>query len=355
VYRVHEFARLAGVTVKALYHYDRLGLLKPRRTDSGYRLYAASDLERLEHIVALKFLGLPLKQIKVLLDRETLPLPDALRLQRTVLEERRRLLDRAISAIQDAERAIRPERSSHATALRRLIEVIAMRDELDVMKKYYAEGAWATWKQYYEQWPGQGWRDLYRDVEASLGEEPTSERAQSLATRWLALVQVDTAGDPASYASWWRAWIDRRNWPTALQERMAMFNVDAIMRFISEAAWTKGELQRQKQGTRDFRAPDRVSESRMVLFHDIEASLREDPLGERAQALVSRWHALLESETAGDQEIKATMMKAWAGRWNWPAGLRQYVASLYRMNVEAWERVADFLDHSDDGSRRAAG
>jgi hypothetical protein len=63
-YKVHEFAELAGVTVKALHHYDRLGLLTPRRTEAGYRVYTERDLERLEQIVALKFLGLPLRQIK---------------------------------------------------------------------------------------------------------------------------------------------------------------------------------------------------------------------------------------------------------------------------------------------------
>ena len=68
-YRVHEFAELAGVTVKALHHYDRLGLLTPRRTEAGYRVYAERDLVRLEQIVALKFLGLPLRQIKALLER----------------------------------------------------------------------------------------------------------------------------------------------------------------------------------------------------------------------------------------------------------------------------------------------
>ena len=87
LYHVHEFAERAGVTVKALHHYDRLGLLKPRRTAAGYRLYADRDLERLEQIVALKFIGLSLRQIKVVLDRETLPLSDALRLQRQVLSD----------------------------------------------------------------------------------------------------------------------------------------------------------------------------------------------------------------------------------------------------------------------------
>jgi MerR family regulatory protein/Acetyltransferase (GNAT) domain len=44
---VQEFAALTGVTVRALHHYDRLGLLQPRRTSSGYRLYGRRELQRL--------------------------------------------------------------------------------------------------------------------------------------------------------------------------------------------------------------------------------------------------------------------------------------------------------------------
>ncbi len=107
-YRVQEFAELAGVTVRALHHYDRLGLLKPKRSEAGYRLYGLGDLERLEQIVALKFLGIPLKQIKNLFHRDAFELPRALRMQRRVLEEKRRLLDSAISAIGEAEKATQP-------------------------------------------------------------------------------------------------------------------------------------------------------------------------------------------------------------------------------------------------------
>src|SRR5579862_9799571 len=107
-YQVREFAELAGVTVRALHHYDRLDLLKPRRTRAGYRVYEDRDLGRLEQIVALKFLGLDLKQIKTLLYREATDLADALRQQRRVLEETRRLLDAAIAAIRGAELAARP-------------------------------------------------------------------------------------------------------------------------------------------------------------------------------------------------------------------------------------------------------
>ena len=50
---------------------SRLGLLKPSvRTKAGYRLYGESDLARLEQIIVLKFLGLPLKEIRNLFDRK---------------------------------------------------------------------------------------------------------------------------------------------------------------------------------------------------------------------------------------------------------------------------------------------
>src|SRR5262245_42107077 len=97
-YQIHEFAELAGVTVKALHHYDRLGLLKPKRAAGGYRMYAERDLERLEQIIALKFLGVSLKQIKLVLDRPALELSETLRLQRGALEEKQELLSRAIRA-----------------------------------------------------------------------------------------------------------------------------------------------------------------------------------------------------------------------------------------------------------------
>ena len=52
-YQAQEFAQRAGVTVRALHHYDRLGLLSPNgRTAGGYRLYVDRDLVRLEQILA---------------------------------------------------------------------------------------------------------------------------------------------------------------------------------------------------------------------------------------------------------------------------------------------------------------
>ena len=151
-YRVREFADLAGVTVRALHHYDRLAVLRPKRTEAGYRLYSLRDLERLEQIVALKFLGLPLKEIKTLLDREARRLPDVLRSQRLALEEKRRSLDQAIHAIQDAERAIKSGKPAGVHVLAKIIEVIEMQENIEFTKKYYSEEAQAKLAERRKEW-----------------------------------------------------------------------------------------------------------------------------------------------------------------------------------------------------------
>jgi DNA-binding transcriptional MerR regulator len=80
------FARIAGVSVRTLHHYDELGLLIPARVDdrTGYRWYQAEQLARLNRIVALRDLGFALQDLPPLLD-EQVPLADLRRL----LAERR--------------------------------------------------------------------------------------------------------------------------------------------------------------------------------------------------------------------------------------------------------------------------
>jgi len=68
-YQVSEVARIAGVSVRALHHYDAIGLLVPSgRTEAGYRLYDDEDLLRLQQILIGRELGMPLEEIKRSLD-----------------------------------------------------------------------------------------------------------------------------------------------------------------------------------------------------------------------------------------------------------------------------------------------
>src|SRR5262245_66681251 len=61
---VGTLAKLTGLTVRTLHHYDEIGLLSPSgRTEAGYRLYSDADVRRLERIVLLRGLGMPLDSI----------------------------------------------------------------------------------------------------------------------------------------------------------------------------------------------------------------------------------------------------------------------------------------------------
>ncbi|MFC0506529.1 MerR family transcriptional regulator [Micromonospora costi] len=81
-------ARL-DVTVRALHHWDDIGLARPSlRTRAGYRLYTAGDLERLHRIVVYRELGLDLDRIRAVLDGSTVDLPAALRAQRAQVAQR---------------------------------------------------------------------------------------------------------------------------------------------------------------------------------------------------------------------------------------------------------------------------
>ena len=68
-WRIGELARATKVTVRALHHYDRLGLLVPsERTGGGHRCYTGDDVQRLHAILALRGFGLGLEEIGRTLD-----------------------------------------------------------------------------------------------------------------------------------------------------------------------------------------------------------------------------------------------------------------------------------------------
>lgn len=68
-YAVGDLARLAGVSVRTLHHYDAMGLLRPRHIGAnGYRIYGQDEAERLQEILFYREVGMPLAQIAELLD-----------------------------------------------------------------------------------------------------------------------------------------------------------------------------------------------------------------------------------------------------------------------------------------------
>ena len=353
-YSVHEFAALAGVTIKALHHYDRVGLLQPRRTAARYRVYTEADLGRLRQILTLRALGLPLHRIRQLLAPGAPPLHATLRQQRHVLEERRRLIDRTIRAIEAAEAGLASS-ADDAGVLDALIEVMGMQASIDEMRKYYSDEAWDAWRHHYEAWPSDAWQALYRDVNALLdadaAPDPMSEAAQALGSRWLALDKAETTSS-AIRTGLRKAWLDREHWPAALQARLAEHRVDRATRFVNAVLWERWEAERLERERQGHTAPARVSDARIALYRDCAAAVGEDPAGDAAQRLVTRWKAMLDAECGHDADTVDQQIRVWRSRHRWPPAMRRHIASWHAMDADTWQRATDFLESALDRSHR---
>jgi DNA-binding transcriptional MerR regulator/uncharacterized damage-inducible protein DinB len=328
-------------------------LLRPQRTESGYRAYQERDLETLEQIVALKFLGIPLKQIGAVLNRAA-ELPTALRLQRAALEERHELLGRTIQAIRAAEESLASGTPAGAAILRTIIEVIEMQDGVAMMKKYYNEEAWERHRRYYEEGPSPEWRELYREGQALLGTDPSSSAAHSLTERWLDLSGRAHSGDPNAMTDSPEAWMDRTNWPPAMKERLAELKVEEVTTFLKSA---KLAASREALGDDTWRRlleaqgriehdHSRLWRARADLFHDIKNALGEDPGGETSKALAARWKAQLDEASGDDAAVKGVLIQGWARRRHWPVSMRWQIERLHLMSFERFQEAADFLDRA---------
>jgi len=99
---VGELARLAGITVRALHHYDEIGLVRPsQRTAAGYRLYDERDVLRLQQVLVFRELGVTLDAIGAAIDgaadRQAL-----LRKHRRELADKRTRIDAMVAAVDAA-------------------------------------------------------------------------------------------------------------------------------------------------------------------------------------------------------------------------------------------------------------
>jgi DNA-binding transcriptional MerR regulator len=98
---VGEVARLAGISVRALHHYDEIGLVTPSsRTRAGYRAYADADVERLHQVLVYRELGFTLEQIARVLDDPSADPLEHLQRQRALLEDRIDQLHHMVASIE---------------------------------------------------------------------------------------------------------------------------------------------------------------------------------------------------------------------------------------------------------------
>ena len=141
-WKVGELARATGLTVRALHHYDRVGLLVPsQRTSGGHRVYDAQDARRLYRILALRRLGFRLDEIASLLDEGGVGLLETVRRHleqvERELEHQHRLRDRLRQILATLQRSADPPVDDYLDAMgaMTMIEI----DVSDVVMRVPAE------------------------------------------------------------------------------------------------------------------------------------------------------------------------------------------------------------------------
>lgn len=192
-WKVGELARRTGLTVRSLHHYHQIGLLRPSaRSDAGYRLYTAEDVERLYRIIALRQLGLSLDDIGAALSGPEAPLQDLITKQIQALEltmARDRRLHRQLCAVRDtleAGQSLDPSKWIDTMELMTMYEKHFSAEELQRLPLYQNADARSEWSA------------LVGAVQSAMnrGAKPGDADVDLLAFRWMQMLERDTGGNP---------------------------------------------------------------------------------------------------------------------------------------------------------------
>lgn len=187
---IHEVSRLAGVSVRALRYYDKIGLLAPTgRTEAGYRLYDEAALERLQHILLFRELEFPLLEIREIIARPDFDRDRALAQQIDLLTLKKQRLE-ALIDLARGMRTMGKDRDLTAFSTDKLKEYAAR-----------ARAAWGdtpAYREYAEKTAGRApgreqqlavqMMALFAQFGAMKEEDPASPAAQALVGRLQAFI-----------------------------------------------------------------------------------------------------------------------------------------------------------------------
>ncbi|WP_171074877.1 MerR family transcriptional regulator [Nonomuraea basaltis] len=204
-WKIGDLAAATGLTVRALHHFDRIGLLVPAlRTPAGHRVYTDGDVRRLYRILALRQLGIPLAQIAESLDGDPDGLGSAVRAQlacvERTIEAQRHLRIRLTALLQAILRATEPSIDQLIEAMEALVQANDFTPEqLAQAKQRHLEPGFPD---RFAEWQRQG-AEIVAELQTHIegGTDPADPAVQQLARRWTAVMRDMAGGEPAMMSS----------------------------------------------------------------------------------------------------------------------------------------------------------
>jgi len=200
LWKVGELAKAVGVSVRALHHYDEIGLLTPsHRSEKGYRLYTSDDLMRLQLIKSLQQLGLSLEEIKnswqqpdfsllEVIPRHVQQLKKQIQIQQTLSDRLEAVAQRL-----KTHQQVSPQEFIQLIYLTTMTDQYYSDEQKDFMRKQAEKLGPEHIKAVEQEWP-----KLIAAVRAEMekGTDPSDSVVQKLANRWMELVREFTGGRP---------------------------------------------------------------------------------------------------------------------------------------------------------------
>lgn len=312
--KIGELARRAGVTIRALRHYDEIGLLTPSaRSAGGFRLYDLEDVGKLYRIQALSGLNLPLADIRRVLGAGVASVPLVVDQQIAFLNDR---ISQA-AALRD-----------HLTALQgrlRHAEAVGMDDWLTALARMSAAARYFSEDELRALATRPATADTACDEEKAVltgqlgqlmarGVTADSDEAQELAHRWIQLLMRELGGDEGLlmkyYAMQWNedslqllSGVDRARM-TYLSHATAHRRLGIYARYCSA-----GEIKRLR------RHYVRHTTSWPPLIAAIRGHMQSgtDPLDPGMRQLALEWAALSVKKVGGDRKLGEKLQQAFAG------------------------------------------
>ncbi|MFD1362862.1 MerR family transcriptional regulator [Lentibacillus salinarum] len=239
MYTIGKLSKNTGVTVRTLDYYDEIGLINPSsKTNGGHRLYNADDVMRLERVLALRYMGFTLEQIKDMLKSETLTWQESIKHQLKLVRQEQERLKALEQALRGVSYAIEFEGEINWPIIFSTIRLFQQdpEDALQQYKEFLNDEEMRKIMDVNEQISDEDikeWMNVIGDIKNNLDIDPSSEKARQLAERWLNQAENMFGNDEELLGDMWEVLQN-------LKEGIAFYPMDKdVIHFIERALTIK--------------------------------------------------------------------------------------------------------------------
>ncbi|MNK65517.1 HTH-type transcriptional activator mta [compost metagenome] len=194
---VKSVAKLAGVSVRTLHHYDEIGLLRPAAlSDAGYRQYSDADLERLQQILFFRELDFSLQEIKQILERPDFDRREALLTHRRLLTEKQTRLQAILRSVDQTLEAMGRGETMEKDVMFEVFNDPKLKEyQEEARQRWGGSDAYAESERRTRGYSKQDWITIKAEMEAvtlgmasAMGHDPASPEVQAKVGAWFELI-----------------------------------------------------------------------------------------------------------------------------------------------------------------------